>query len=123
MAENKEYISKIEAEGSINISEDVISMIAIEAIKEVEGVGGITNAGAGKEFLGKKHPFKGVRVIVDEEDKVTVDTCILVNYGNPVNEVAKQVQTSVSKAVGDMTGLIVDSVNVNVSGVVFEKDK
>ncbi len=122
MAENKEYISKIEAEGSINISEDVISMIAVEAIKEVEGVGGITNAGAGKEFLGKKHPFKGIRVSV-EEDKVTVDTCILVTYGNPVNEVAKQVQTSVSKAVGDMTGLTVESVNVNVSGVVFEKDK
>ncbi len=122
MAENKEYISKIEAEGSINISEDVISMIAVEAIKEVEGVGGVTNAGAGKEFLGKKHPFKGVRVSV-EEDKVTVDTCILVTYGIPVNEVAKQVQTSVSKAVGDMTGLIVEAVNVNVSGVVFEKDK
>ena len=122
MAENKEYISKIEAEGSINISEDVISMIAVEAIKEVEGVGGITNAGAGKEFLGKKHPFKGVRVTV-EEDVVTIDTCILVTYGNPVNEVAKQVQTSVSKAVGDMTGLTVEAVNVNVSGVVFEKDK
>ena len=122
MAETKEYISKIEAEGSINISEDVISMIAVEAIKEVEGVGGVTNAGAGKEFLGKKHPFKGVRVSV-EEDKVTVDTCILVTYGIPVNEVAKQVQTSVSKAVGDMTGLIVEAVNVNVSGVVFEKDK
>lgn len=122
MAENKEYISKIEAEGSINISEDVISMIAVEAIKEVEGVGGITNAGAGKEFLGKKHPFKGIRVSV-EEDKVTVDTCILVTYGNPVNEVAKQVQTSVSKAIGDMTGLEVEAVNVNVSGVVFEKDK
>jgi len=122
MAENKEYISKIEAEGSINISEDVISMIAVEAIKEVEGVGGITNTGAGKEFLGKKHPFKGVRVTV-EEDVVTIDTCILVTYGNPVNEVAKQVQTSVSKAVGDMTGLTVEAVNVNVSGVVFEKDK
>ncbi len=122
MAENKEYISRIEAEGSINISEDVISMIAMEAIKEVEGVGGISNAVAGKEFRGKKNPFKGVKVSV-EEDKVAVEAYILVTYGNPVNEVAKQVQTSVSKAVGDMTGLTVESVNVNVSGVIFEKDK
>ena len=122
MAENKEYISRIEAEGSINISEDVITMIAMEAIKEVVGVGGISNAAAGKEFLGKKNPFKGVKVFV-EEDTVSVDAYILVAYGNPVNEVAKQVQTSVSKAVGDMTGLEVKAVNVHVSGVIFEKDK
>ena len=122
MADNKEYISKVEAEGSINISEDVISMIAFEAVKEVDGVGGISNAAAGKDFLGKKNPFKGVRVSVEEEN-VTVDAYILVTYGNPVNEVAKQVQTSVAKAVGDMTGLNVEAVNVHVSGVIFEKDK
>lgn len=122
MAENKEYISRIEAEGSINISEDVLSMIAIEAIKEVEGVGGISNAAAGKDFLGKKNPFKGVRVSVDGED-VCIEAYILVTYGNPVNEVAKQVQASVAKAVGDMTGMNVSAVNVHVSGVIFERDK
>ena len=122
MAENKEYISRIEAEGSINISEDVITMIAMEAIKEVAGVGGISNAVAGKEFLGKKNPFKGVKVSIEEE-RVTVDAYILVTYGNSVNEVAKQVQTSVGKAAGDMTGLDIAAVNVHVSGVLFEKEK
>lgn len=116
MADNKEYISKIEAEGSINISEDVLSILAVEAIKEVEGVGGISSVS------GKKNPFKGIKVSV-EEDNVTVDAHILVVYGNPVNEVAKQVQISVSKAIGDMTGLNVKAVNVNVGGVIFEKDK
>lgn len=122
MAESKEYISRIEAEGSINISEDVLSMIAVEAIKEVEGVGGISNAAAGKDFLGKKNPFKGVRVAVEGDD-VCVEAYILVTYGKPVNEVAKQVQTSVAKAVGDMTGMNVSAVNVHVSGVIFERDR
>ncbi|MDD6189756.1 MAG: Asp23/Gls24 family envelope stress response protein [Clostridiales bacterium] len=122
MADSKEYISRIEAEGSINISEDVLSILTVEAIKEVEGVGGISSASGGKELLGKKNPFKGVKVVV-EDDNVTIDAHILVVYGNPVNEVAKQVQTSVSKAVGDMTGLNIKAVNVHVSGVLFEKDK
>lgn len=118
MADNKEYISRIEAEGSINISEDVLTIIAVEAIKEVEGVGGVGNA----DFRSKKNHFKGVKVAVEEEN-VTVDAYILVTYGHPVNEVAKQVQTSVAKAIGDMTGLNVEAVNVHVSGVIFEKDK
>ena len=122
MADNKEYISRIEAEGSINISEDVLSILAVEAIKEVEGVGGISSASSNKDILGKKNPFKGVKVAVEEEN-VTVDAHILVTYGNPVNEVAKQVQISVAKAIGDMTGLNVEAVNVHVSGVIFEKDK
>ena len=122
MADNKEYISRIEAEGSINISEEVLSIIAVEAIKEVEGVGGLSTASGTKDILGRKNQFKGVKVVV-EEDNVTVDAYILVSYGNPVNEVARQVQTSVSKAIGDMTGLNVMAVNVNVSGIIFERDK
>ncbi len=121
MAENKEYISKIEAEGSINISEDVLSILAVEAIKEVEGVS-ISNVYSSKDILSKKNPFKGVKVSV-EDDNVTVEAYIHVAYGKPVNESAKQVQLSVAKAIGDMTGLTVVAVNVHVSGVVFEKER
>ena len=116
MGDNKEYISKIEPEGSINISEDVLSVIAVEAIKEVEGVGG---AGAA---LGKKGTGRSVRVSVVEET-VTVDVTVLVKYGYAVNEVARQLQNAVSKAIGDMTGLSVAAVNVTVGGVLFDKDK
>lgn len=122
MADNKEYISRIEEEGSINISEDVLSILAVEAIKEVEGVGGIGNASGGKDILGKKNPFRGIKVAVEGEE-VSVDAYIAVIYGNAVNEVAKQVQVSVKKAIGDMTGLDVVAVNVHVSGVVFDKEK
>ena len=118
MADNKDYISRLEAEGSVNISEDVISTIAVEAIKEIEGVGGVGSAM--RREMAKKNAGRGVRITV-EEDRVTVDTVILVTYGHSVTETAKQVQSSVAKAVGDMTGLTVAAVNVTVSGVVFDK--
>lgn len=118
MPDNKEYISKIEAEGSINISEDVLSIIAFEAIKDVDGVGGIGGS-VGKD-MGKKSAFRSVKVSV-ADDAVTVDAVILITYGRSVNEVARAVQSSVTKAVGDMTGLSVAAVNVHVSGIVFDK--
>lgn len=118
MADNKDYISKQEPEGSVNISEDVISAIAVEAIKEIDGVGGIGSAT--RREMAKKSGARGVRITM-EEDKVTVDTVILVNYGCSVTDTARQVQSAVTKAVGDMTGLTVAAVNVKVSGVVFEK--
>ena len=124
MPENKEYITKTEPEGSINISEDVLCIIAFEAIKEIEGVGGVGSS-IGKEIsdiIGKKNSFRGVRVSVEDED-VTVDAMILVKYGYGVGDIAKQVQVAVSKAIEDMTGLNVVAVNVRVSGVTFEKEK
>ncbi len=120
MADNKEYISRAEAEGSVNISEDVISTIAGEAIRGMEGGGGIGSIT--RREMGKKNVARGVRITVTE-DKVTVDAVILVAYGHSVTDTAKQVQASVAKAVGDMTGLTVTAVNVTVSGVVFDKDK
>ena len=55
MAEGKEYISRVSEDGSVNISEDVISIIALEAMREVEGFGSIANP-LGKdiaELIGK----------------------------------------------------------------------
>ena len=120
MADNKDYISRTEAEGSVNISEDVISTIAVEAIKEIEGVGGIGSVT--RREMTKKNTVRGVRITISEE-QVTVDAVILVAYGFSITETARQVQSSVTKAVGDMTGLNVTAVNVTVSGIVFDKEK
>lgn len=39
MAENREYLTRAEENGSINIAEDVVAAIAADAIGEIEGVG------------------------------------------------------------------------------------
>ena len=112
------YISCKDENGSINISEEVISTMVRTAVTEVDGVAGISN-NAGTE-LALKNIAKGIRVqIVD--DTVKADAIILVRYGYNIVNVAKNVQNNVTEVVQAITGIDRSEVNVHVSGVAFEK--
>ena len=116
------YISCKAENGSINISEDVISTIVRTAITEIDGVAGISNTAGAElaELIGIKTVSKGIKVqIVD--DTIKVDAVILVRYGCNIVNVAKEVQNSVTEAVQAITGIDKAEVNVHVSGVAFEK--
>ena len=112
------YITIPDKQGSVNISEDVIAVIAANAVREVDGVTGFSNA-AGVELLGKKPITKGIRVSF-EDDIVRMDLAVMVRYGVSITAVGEKVQEAVASAVESMTGLK-SSVNVHVSGVAFEK--
>ena len=124
MAENKDYIITSTGDGSVNISEDVIAIIAWEAMREVEGFGGPAAGIPGDlaELIGRRSASRGVR-IVKEEASVSVDVYITVRFGYSVTKVSRDIQEAVSKAVQDMTGVPVSAVNVNVTGIAFEKTK
>ena len=116
------YISCKAENGSINISEEVISTIVRTAITEIDGVAGISNTAGAElaELIGIKTVSKGIKVqIVD--DTIKVDAIILVRYGCNIVNVAKEVQNSVTEAVQAITGIDKAEVNVHVSGVAFEK--
>lgn len=116
------YISCKAENGSINISEDVISTMVRTAITEIDGVAGISNTAGAElaELIGIKTVSKGIKVqIVD--DTIKVDAVILVRYGCNIVNVAKEVQNSVTEAVQTITGIDKAEVNVHVSGVAFEK--
>ena len=116
MGEN--YISCKEQNGSINISEEVISTMVRTAVTEVDGVAGISN-NAGTE-LALKNIARGIKVqIVD--DTVKVDVIILIRYGYNIVSVAKSVQNSLYELIRSITGIDRTEVNIHVSGVVFEK--
>lgn len=120
MGEGKDYVSRADEMGSINISEDVLAVIAAAAAMEVEGVGGMA-AGLGTdvaELVGRKVLAKGVRLTMTDE-KVAIDLSILVNYGSIISDVAKAVQDAVMSAVENTSGLTVSAVNVTVAGVMF----
>ena len=116
------YISCKAENGSINISEDVISTMVRTAITEIDGVAGISNTAGAElaELICIKTVSKGIKVqIVD--DTIKVDAVILVRYGCNIVNVAKEVQNSVTEAVQAITGIDKAEVNVHVSGVAFEK--
>ena len=122
MAENKQYVTQTQENGSVLISEDVLITIVTHAIEEVEGVVGL-NAKPGAdivELIGKKGWGKGLKITIDEEDTIAVDCNITVAYGQSVVSVAGAVQASVTNALESMAGVKITAVNVNVCRIVRE---
>ena len=109
---------KTENEG-IQISNDVVAVIAGVAVSEVQGVSGMAGGFAGgisEVFSGKKNLAKGIKVDVSENE-AKIDVNIIVEYGSRIPDVAFEIQKRVKKAVESMTGLKVEEVNVHVQGV------
>ena len=118
MAENKQYITQTQENGSVFISEDVLTTIVAHAVEEVEGVVGLnTKPGADiVEMIGQKNWGKGLKITVAEAYSLSVDCNITIAYGQSVVSVAKAVQDSVTNALESMAGVKIDAVNVNVCG-------
>lgn len=122
MNENKEYITKEEVKGSINISGEVIAAVAAGAALEVEGVAGV--GGTGKDIVdflsSKKNVSRGVKIGSDQ-DLLNIEMSVMLNLGAEIGAVAKKIQTVVMDAVEATTGLKVGTVNIHVSGLALNK--
>ena len=120
MAENKQYITMIQDNGTVQISEDVVATIVDHAAQEVEGVVSISSKPVADiaELIGKKNWGKGIKITIGEDDSVCVDCNINVAYGQSVVAVASAVQTAITGAIESTIGIQVNSVNVNVCGIV-----
>lgn len=123
MAENKQYITQNQENGSILIAEDVLVSIVTVAVNETEGVAGLnTKLSADiSDILNKKNRGKGVKITITEEDKLLIECNIIVVYGSAVVSVAKAVQDNVTAAVESMTGITPAEVNVNICGITVEQ--
>lgn len=113
MAEYKQYITQIQENGNVMISEDVIATIVEHALTEVEGV-----VKVGADVVGKKSWGKGIRITIAEDNSLTIGCNIIVGYGESVINVAKAVQENITSAVESVTGVSVTDVHVNVCGIV-----
>ncbi len=116
-----EQVNETQVNG-INISDEVVSVIAGIAASEVKGVAGMSGGLVGgiSEILGKKNFSKGIKVDVGEKE-TSIEIYIIVEYGVRIPDVAWEIQNKVKQAVEDMTGLSVVKVNIHVQGVKVEK--
>ena len=108
MAENK-YITQAQENGSVLIAEEVLVNIISLAVAEVEGV-----RLSGKPGI---NWGKGIKLTIDEGDRVTVKCYVDVDFNQSVVAVAANVQESVANALESMAGVTVQGVNVSVVGV------
>ena len=108
-----EYITQIQENGNVMISEDVIATIVENTLPDVEGV-----VKGGADVVGKKSWGKGLRIAIAEDNSLSIGCNVIIAYGESVVDVAKAVQSAVTNAVESVTGVTVTDVHVNVCGIV-----
>lgn len=109
--------------GELVISEEVISAIATNVAKDVDGIAGFSNRPVDVVNTIKKGSLKvmsPVRVLADGED---LNISIYVNMlpGKKIRQVAEEVQRAVKESVQNMTGKLVSKVNVIIAGLEFDQ--
>jgi len=104
--------------GQVNISEDVIAMIAGAAANEAYGIVGMASRGKNglAGILKKENLSKGVHVRVEEE-KIFIDLYVIIQFGTKISVVAKNTIDKVKYNVESQTGLTVENVNLNIEGI------
>ena len=106
MADSKRYITQVQENGNVMISEDVVTTIVSHAVQEVEGVEGLHSR--------KSWGGKNMRIQIAEDNTLTIACNLIVKYGYSVIDVAKNAQAAVTSAVESMTGVAVTQIDMNV---------
>ena len=111
--------------GQISINNNVIAIIAHETAKKVPGVvelqGSLADDLAG--IIGKKSKDKGIRIEKENEELLTIDLTVVLEFGVRIPDICVQLQSAVKEAVEDMTGQQVYAVNVVVQGIRHQEEK
>lgn len=105
--------------GTISVVEDVITTVAGYAAIECIGIVAMASKRATDglvELLGRENLKRGVRAVLNE-DSVSINLYIIVEYGVSIAAVAKNVVETVKYRVENLVGVKVDSVNVTVEGI------
>jgi len=105
--------------GVISIEGEVVKRIAGLAVMECCGVVGmaVKNLKDGVEqFLKIENLSKGVR-LSSQENGMTVDLHIIVEYGTNISAIAETLMTNVKYRIQEYTGLPVRDVHIHVESV------
>jgi len=105
--------------GQIQIYNNVIAIIAHETAKTVPGVvelqGSLADDLAG--MIGKRSKDKGIRVEKENEEMLSINLAVVLEFGVRIPDICVQLQQAVKDAVEEMTGQPVYAVNVMVQGI------
>ena len=105
----KEKRTQVENEsgslGTVKIADEVVQKCAAAATLRTEGVAGLS---------GKK----AVKMSSDE-DEITLDILVVVEYAQHIPDVAFKIQKNVKTDVEKLTGSAVKAVNIHVQGIHF----
>ncbi len=104
--------------GKISISDQAIAKVAKNAALECYGIVDTVSRRLGDSLseLLKKSDGRGIKVAT-AGDRIFIDVDVIIKYGVSINAVAESLKEGVKYKVERFTGMIVDTVNVNIMGV------
>ncbi len=79
-----------------------------------------TLAHPGPRLRGKGAQAEGLRVDVSDDDAVTVDVHVIADPSASLTDLGKELQTQIARALEDMVGMEVRSVNVFIDKIEFD---
>jgi uncharacterized alkaline shock family protein YloU len=106
--------------GRIEVSPQIIAVIAEEAALQCYGIVGLASRrrqGIWTRILPNSRGREGVVVRLEDGDRVILDLYVIIEYGTRICEVARNVMSNVKFAVERALGIPVQQVNVNVQGI------
>lgn len=109
-------------EGAVRIADDVVAVIAGLAASKTKGISSMSGGmaeGFARRVSGK-NVAKGVQVEVGNLE-AAIDLKVIVDYGEKIHNVCRELQQNVKEAVETMTGLSVVEVNIKVEGVALKE--
>jgi len=107
--------------GTIYIADQVIAVIARDTALSMEGVYGMDDRSHGIQGVISNEDAEGVKVSV-KNGVVTVDMYICFRHGFRIPALALTMQEAVKENIKNVTGISVNSVNINVQQIIFEAD-
>ena len=106
--------------GQVLISPEVVAKYASETAYECFGIVGMAMVSMKDglvRLLKRDSSTKGINVIIDEDNEITIDFHIFVSYGVNIATIADNIISNVKYKVEEFTGMSVKKVNVYVEGV------
>lgn len=114
-------VNTINSYGKISVTDESIALVVGHTALDCYGVVDLVARKFGDTlreiFKGKKlAKSRGIKILTIG-DRIHIDLDIILKYGVSINAVAESVRRSVKYNVEQFTGMIVDSININVVGV------
>ena len=106
------------AYGRITIDDEAIACVTGHIARECYGVIDLASQGIVGSFnsVKKKSLSKGVK-IKTVENRIYIDIDVVLKFGVSISTVTDNLKSSIKYGVENFTGMIIDSVNINVVGV------
>ncbi len=105
--------------GQILISDEAIAKVASHAALDCYGIVELVTKSVKDSLSGLFNKGQRVRgtCVVTKGDKIFIDICVIIKFGVSLSAVAETLKLSVKYNVEKFTGMVVDTVNVNIVGV------